>query len=177
MLAAISFWHPIASVVILHPFTISKSGRAGMAVISLLLSFHCYLPRHHAIGAAPQITMCIMAFLPPSPLLHILLPSMLITCPSVILAIDCTRLIKHFCSTAGSISENTLLKVSSDGMPEGSSSTVFSQSSFCSSYNSISFQSSAPQITATTAMKRTSINLCSFLCFLAPFTIWKEIFL
>jgi hypothetical protein len=59
-----------------------------MAVISLLLSFTFSWPNAMLFSLLHALTMWMMAFFPPSPLLHIRLPSMLITCPSLILAID-----------------------------------------------------------------------------------------
>jgi hypothetical protein len=99
-LVAISFWQPIASIVIQQPFTINKSSRAGMAVISLLLSLF-YLPQYHAVLIAPCTYHVNDGFLTLFATVTHPFAINTYTCPLLIWAIDFTQLIKQFCNSTG----------------------------------------------------------------------------
>ena len=85
-------------------------------------------------------------------------PSMAITCPSVTSCKAVIQLSKHFSNSAGLMAAKIALKRSCDGIPLSKSRNRASHSRLVVPNLAMATKSSAPQITAQTAMTITLIR-------------------
>ena len=131
ILFTIFFWQPIASIVTIQPFISSRFSNSGMAVISLDFSSVIICPSVTRFSDAQALTTWIADLLDDlSWERRKVLPSIATTCPFVTLQTDRIQFRKRSSNSFGFITENTLPKVSWEGMPLGNFKNVLSQSYF-----------------------------------------------
>ena len=155
MVCAIRCWQPMASMVTRLPASASVSSSAEIAVISLARLSTRRWPSTSRASSSQALTSAGGG----TPLAwscepRATLPSTA-TIPSCsIAASHCTHAAKQASNGSGSSRPMTRPKVSGEGMPCGSSRKVSSQACFWWPKNSTSVPLSAPQMTASVAIRR-----------------------
>src|SRR5271157_2213926 len=165
--AAIAFWVPIASMVMIAPWMSTSLRSSGIAVISFDFSAHATCPNDRPNSLAQTLTECKA----PRPFLRswlrrAVLPSTArMGCSTPVTAVasarnDCSQLAKQAWKAAGFKAIRTRRKTSLLGIPLGKSSASKRNSCFRTAHCVIAVGPPAPASTASKAMTTTLSKGC-----------------
>ena len=142
----------------------NRFSNSGIAGIWLDFSSVLHCPRTKRFSVAQALTIWIrLRFFPRSQAPRSVVPSIAMTCPSVILKTNWIQLRKQSCSSFGFNRANNRSKVSWEGIPFFSSRNPDNHSCLEFPKLSTSPQVSAPQMTAQIVIIMISFNLYSIL--------------